>query len=155
MTNSLENFEDNIRDMSLTERLKIAADIRSKQEALKYYLDLDFYPYFEIVSNGGHQWDRFEVENDCVRFFNEENTACNCHPEYETVEYVIFFEDFELTPENYKKKLEEQKKNDRQLKAMMEAEAKRVAEEKAKADKLERDKKTYEALKKQFETGNP
>jgi hypothetical protein len=162
---TLEEFEESLQDKTIAERLKIAASLEEKVTSIRSNIEPDIREHYKVLmqSMGRTGWsqsdyDRFQIEDDCIRFFSEQNTACHCHPEYETFEYTISFDDLVLTPEEFSEKLAgrnravaERKRIEAEQEALRKAEAARIAAEKARIQKLEDERKQYEALKQKFE----
>ena len=142
----------------LKQKLDTWKKLQNEIEEIKYDIEDILNKYFRAIcasqGRSGHSYyspDSYVIEEDCVRFFLELNTACHCHPEMKTFEFVLPFALLDMTPDEVQKYLTEQIKieNDRKIKE--EAEKKRIASERAKATQLEADKKKYEELKKKFE----
>jgi hypothetical protein len=161
---TIEQFEESLEHMPLLDKLKVAAFADKKAACVHGLLEFDLCDHYGVLMrNNGHMsysWDRFEVDQEleCVRFFKEVNVACHCHPEMETQEFLLFFDDLALTPEQFDKVLTQRKEaekvqaaKEKERLAQQKAEQKRIDDEKARIAKLEQERKTYEDLKKKFE----
>lgn len=95
-----------------------------------------------------------EITREGITFTEEINTACNCHPEYETFTQTLTIEDLTSSDEQFEKDIQAMYNaaKTRLDKLDKEAAAKKLAEEKDRElKKLESEKAKYEELKKKFE----
>lgn len=143
---------------NLKQQLNTLIKLKDKTEEIKCDIEGVLNEYFRAIcasqGKSGHSYyspDSYVIEEDCVRFFLELNTACHCHPEMKTFEFVLPFALLDMTPDEVQKYLTEQIKIENDRKTKEEAEKKRIFSERTKAIQLEADKKKYEELKKRFE----
>jgi hypothetical protein len=151
-------FLDTLETYNLKQRLSVLKKLQQQASYIKDSIDGELNAYFRAICAAkgykGHSYyapDSFEIEENCIRFFLEINTACHCHPEMETVEFELPLNLLDMTPDEVEKHLAEQARIEKNRIAAQQAEAKMVAEEREKAKQLEQEKKQYEELKKKFE----
>lgn len=150
----LEREQQSFESQSLVEK---AQDIRSRESDLEWRrlsMISSLWPYYESLYRHRHPQvsrvssfdDEIEYYDDKLIFKHTYNSACHCHPEYVTEQFVLAYDDLKLSPQEFEAKLA----GIRAKQAAAQQAKQKADQEKANQEKEQREKAEFERLSAKF-----